>query len=48
MTGLLFEPPPIVGQEIDDDGYVRMTQEEWDLLMTWLERLTQFISDKYD
>jgi len=48
MSGLLFEPPPVLGREADDDGYVKLTQEELSLLIDWLERLTQFISDNYD
>ena len=48
MTGLLFEPPPIVGKETDEEGNVKLTQEELSLLIDWLERLTQFISDNYD
>lgn len=48
MTGLLFEVPPKIGTEVDEDGYVKLTEEEWDLLMTWLERFTQFVSDNYD
>jgi len=46
--GLLFEvPPPLQGNE-DEEGYVRLTRQEIDELRGYLERLTQFIADNYD
>ena len=41
-----FEPPPRIGI-VDEDGYVRLTREELDSLIGYLERVTQLITTNY-
>ena len=48
MTGAVFEPPPRIGATIDEDGYIRITPQEWASLMSYLEQFTQFVSNNYD
>ena len=48
MTSPVFEPPPRIGATVDEEGYIRLTPQEWALLMSYLEQLTQFLSNNYD
>tara|TARA_R110000803_G_scaffold193151_1_gene256092 strand:- start:231 stop:377 length:147 start_codon:yes stop_codon:yes gene_type:complete len=48
MTGAIFEPPPRVAGTIDEDGYVRITPQEWASLTAWMERFTKFVANNYD
>lgn len=39
-----FEPPPQVPARVDENGNVVMTQQDWQRLRDWLERLVQHIA----
>jgi len=39
-------PPPLVGIT-DEEGYVKLTRQEFDQLVGWLERFAKNVSDNY-